>query len=110
MQYLHGAAGVFSESYFKWWVALSVIWGLVGAGICIFMPLIESRTIILRVCPARHRHCSLPSRLAFTAFWVLFVRRRTSWPCRPCGIRGHAAQAGHVGHVAFVVMLLKSIA
>ena len=42
-------AGVFGERYFAFWVALSLIWGLCGAGLCTIMPVIESRTIILRV-------------------------------------------------------------
>ena len=40
------AAGVFGAGYFKFWIILSLIWSLIGAGICIFM---ESRTILLRV-------------------------------------------------------------
>ena len=36
-------AGVFTESYFDFWVALSMIWGLVAAGCVVFWPLWESR-------------------------------------------------------------------
>ena len=39
-------AGVFSKSYFTFWVILSIIWGLVAAAIGVGLPLWESREAI----------------------------------------------------------------
>ena len=35
-------AGVFSKSYFTFWVILSIIWGLIASGCCILVPLVEA--------------------------------------------------------------------
>ncbi|CAM9717321.1 unnamed protein product [Discosporangium mesarthrocarpum] len=47
-------AGVFTESYFGFWVALSMIWGLVATSIIVFLPLAESsgsiKAVALGVC------------------------------------------------------------
>lgn len=42
-------AGVFSESYFGFWIVISMIWALIASVICTFLPLIESRKAIMRV-------------------------------------------------------------
>ena len=42
-------AGVFSEGYFNFWVALSIIWGLVATAFVVFLPLWESREGMARV-------------------------------------------------------------
>jgi Na+/proline symporter len=42
-------AGVFSKGYFTFWVAISIIWGLVATVIATVLPLWESRTAIIRV-------------------------------------------------------------
>lgn len=35
-------AGIFSQSYFTFWVILSMVWGLLATAACILMPLIEA--------------------------------------------------------------------
>ena len=42
-------AGVFSEGYFHFWVALSIIWGLVSTLFVVFLPLYESKDAIVNV-------------------------------------------------------------
>ncbi|CAM9958423.1 unnamed protein product [Choristocarpus tenellus] len=42
-------AGVFTEGYFGFWVALSMIWGLVATFIIVFLPLFESLSAIKAV-------------------------------------------------------------
>jgi SSS family transporter len=42
-------AGVFTNSYFDFWVGLSAAWGLIAASYVIIMPLIESKDEIIRV-------------------------------------------------------------
>ncbi|KAH7416243.1 hypothetical protein KP509_14G082300 [Ceratopteris richardii] len=42
-------AGVFSEGYFALWVLISMIWAMIATLICTFLPLIESRDIIIKV-------------------------------------------------------------
>nr|QPB67292.1 urea active transporter 3.2 [Bangia sp. ESS1] len=42
-------AGVFSKSYFTFWVILSIIWGLLATGAMVLLPVWESRTSILGV-------------------------------------------------------------
>lgn len=42
-------AGVFSESYFGFWVVISIIWAMIATVVCTFLPLIESREVIFRV-------------------------------------------------------------
>lgn len=41
-------AGVFSKSYFYFFVIISIIWGLIAAVIAIFLPLWESRDVFAR--------------------------------------------------------------
>eukprot|EP00177_Eucheuma_denticulatum_P007146 GFKZ01012989.1.p1 GENE.GFKZ01012989.1~~GFKZ01012989.1.p1 ORF type:complete len:681 (+),score=68.07 GFKZ01012989.1:359-2401(+) len=41
--------GVFSPGYFKFWVVISFIWGIISCGLMITLPLIESRNGILVV-------------------------------------------------------------
>lgn len=41
--------GVFSEGYFSFWVALSIIWGIVSTLFVVFLPLWESRDSIVQV-------------------------------------------------------------
>ncbi|CDF37071.1 Urea active transporter-like protein 1 [Chondrus crispus] len=41
--------GVFSKGYFKFWVIISFIWGIVSCCLMVIMPLIESRNDILVV-------------------------------------------------------------
>jgi hypothetical protein len=43
-------AGVFSEGYFTFWVAISMIWGLVATALMIIMPVWESRQGLIEVC------------------------------------------------------------
>lgn len=40
-------AGIFSKSYFTFWVVLSLIWGLIASFCCIFIPLIEAAMFFL---------------------------------------------------------------
>ncbi|CAN0211982.1 unnamed protein product [Ectocarpus sp. 6 AP-2014] len=42
-------AGVFSEGYFDFWVALSILWGLVATMFVVFLPLYESKDAIVSV-------------------------------------------------------------
>eukprot|EP00250_Pteridium_aquilinum_P011531 c20130_g1_i1 orf=235-2172(+) len=42
-------AGVFSEGYFALWVVISIIWALIATIISTFLPLIESREVIMKV-------------------------------------------------------------
>lgn len=42
-------AGVFSEGYFDFWVALSILWGIVSTLFVVFLPLWESKDAILAV-------------------------------------------------------------
>lgn len=42
-------AGVFSEGYFNFWVALSILWGLVSTLFVVFLPLWESKDSITQV-------------------------------------------------------------
>lgn len=42
-------AGVFSEGYFNFWVALSILWGIVSTMFVVFLPLWESKDSILQV-------------------------------------------------------------
>ncbi|MCO5581170.1 hypothetical protein L7F22_035048 [Adiantum nelumboides] len=42
-------AGVFSEAYFALWVLISMVWAVIATAICIFLPLIESRDVIMQV-------------------------------------------------------------
>merc|ERR1712226_1461450 len=42
-------AGVFSESYFSFWVLLSIAWGFGAAMLITVLPLIESQDDIMRV-------------------------------------------------------------
>jgi hypothetical protein len=42
-------AGVFSESYFAFWVLVSIVWGFGAAAVITFLPLMESWTEILQV-------------------------------------------------------------
>lgn len=42
-------AGVFSEGYFDFWVALSILWGLVSTMFVVFLPLYESKDAIVNV-------------------------------------------------------------
>ncbi|CAM9320156.1 unnamed protein product [Chrysoparadoxa australica] len=44
------AVGVFTVAYFKFWVAVSAIWGLWATFMIVFLPLLESRDDILHVC------------------------------------------------------------
>lgn len=44
--------GVFSKQYFKFWVVISFIWGILSAALMITLPLIESRNGILVVLTA----------------------------------------------------------
>jgi len=39
-------AGVFSKSYFTFWVILSIVWGLIGTTIAFFLPFYESKETI----------------------------------------------------------------
>ncbi|CAN0306514.1 unnamed protein product, partial [Scytosiphon promiscuus] len=43
-------AGVFSEGYFNFWVALSILWGIVATLFVVFLPLYESKDAIMTVC------------------------------------------------------------
>lgn len=42
-------AGVFSKSYFSFWVGLSVVWGVVATAVLVFLPLFESFTDLMGV-------------------------------------------------------------
>jgi len=42
-------AGVFSESYFRMWVYISIIWGVLATATCILLPIWESRAGIMLV-------------------------------------------------------------
>ncbi|CAN0239790.1 unnamed protein product [Scytosiphon promiscuus] len=42
-------AGVFSEGYFNFWVALSILWGIVSTLFVVFLPLYESKDAIVNV-------------------------------------------------------------
>lgn len=42
-------AGVFSEGYFNFWVALSILWGIVSTLFVVFLPLWESKDAIMQV-------------------------------------------------------------
>lgn len=42
-------AGVFSEGYFNFWVALSILWGIVSTLFVVFLPLWESKEGIVQV-------------------------------------------------------------
>lgn len=42
-------AGVFSEGYFNFWVALSILWGIVATVLVVFLPLWESKDAIVQV-------------------------------------------------------------
>lgn len=42
-------AGVFSEGYFDFWVALSILWGIVATLFVVFLPLWESKDAITTV-------------------------------------------------------------
>lgn len=44
--------GVFSKQYFKFWVIISFIWGIISCALMIVLPLIESRNGILVVLTA----------------------------------------------------------
>ncbi|CAM9338301.1 unnamed protein product [Choristocarpus tenellus] len=59
-------AGVFSEGYFGFWVALSIIWGIVSTVIVVFLPLYESMASIKAVFSGMcSRGKTLNSRLVF---------------------------------------------
>ncbi|CAK0787068.1 hypothetical protein CVIRNUC_010284 [Coccomyxa viridis] len=42
-------AGVFSKGYFTFWVIISIIWGLIAAFLATFLPLWESREVLIRI-------------------------------------------------------------
>lgn len=53
-------ARVFTRGYFKFWVVLSFIWGIVSCGIMVFLPLFESRHgILVLLSFGKYRHGAL---------------------------------------------------
>jgi uncharacterized membrane protein YeaQ/YmgE (transglycosylase-associated protein family) len=42
-------AGVFSKSYFYFWIILSLIWGILASAVAIFLPLWETRDSLMKI-------------------------------------------------------------